>query len=112
MGFVVGIVLLILSIPVLWVNERRHARMQSLISLSRSDVSTVSSKTADSENRGKLVYLCDGKTDATVPVANKGFPDVSLKDCLRLKVSVEVYQWIESVHEEHKKNFVGGGTHR
>mmetsp|Transcript_51888 Transcript_51888/g.131776 ORF Transcript_51888/g.131776 Transcript_51888/m.131776 type:complete len:512 (+) Transcript_51888:57-1592(+) len=106
--FVIGLVLIVFSIPVLWFNESRVAQMESLISIGKSQARSVGGKAAVTENRNWLVHV-DGETAKSAATVSDPQFDVSFnKNCIRLSSTVEVYQIIEhSKNEEREK--LGGG---
>jgi len=107
-GFLFGIVLILFSGPIMWINERRQARMESLLAVGESEYVTV---TAPQEgHRGELVHAAGGEAHGIEPVECKKFGGVGFPSgCLRLRSSVEVYQWQEIEKTETKKDNVGGG---
>lgn len=105
----IGLLLIIFSIPVLWLNEKRNAMMESLISMGQAECNSVSAAKPNVEQRGCLVHISGGKVKATQSVADKRFPKAEIKTgCLRLSSDVEVYQWEE--HEETKEEEKLGGS--
>lgn len=95
------------SVAMLWVNERRAARMDALLGYGESECICV--QEASDEDRGELVHVSGGSAVAKAPVKSKLFSGVALKECLRLMTTVEVYQWIEIKETSEKKDMVGGG---
>eukprot|EP00931_Biecheleriopsis_adriatica_P048214 TRINITY_DN2785_c0_g1_i5.p1 TRINITY_DN2785_c0_g1~~TRINITY_DN2785_c0_g1_i5.p1 ORF type:complete len:555 (-),score=109.08 TRINITY_DN2785_c0_g1_i5:44-1708(-) len=105
-------VLIPFSIALLWVNERRNAQLQSLISVGQSEAETVEAKTQTdiSDYDGTLVHLNSEVAKGLEPLADERFPSFKMKSgCLRLSSYVEVYQWVEEVSEKKEKDSVGGG---
>merc|ERR1719321_2109014 len=103
-----GIVLIIFSFPVLWINERRNAKMQSLLALGESECVSVASNKAEVDNRGTLVHINDGRTRATAEVSDARFRDASIKSgCLRLCGEIEVYQNVEHVKSRQQRHMGG-----
>jgi hypothetical protein len=105
----VGLILIMLAVPVLWFNERRTARMESIIAVGENEC--VSVNEANHEQRGDLVHVSGGSARARQAVTDQTFEDVQFDtDCLRLATCVEVYQWQQHEKKEEKKNNLGGGT--
>lgn len=105
-GVLIGIILIVLSVPCIALNERRQARMQSLLALGEEECREVTGSKVDTDNRGCLVSVTDGNTRPLAMVDNKAF-DVHLK-CVALKTSVELYQWVEHEHKREEDQ-IGGG---
>lgn len=106
--FVIGWILIIFSFPLLWVNESRNAKMETLLSRGQTQCRTASGSTASKENRNWLVHLQGEPMRSAAPVSDSQF-DVTLKsDCVRLRRSVEVFQYVEHQKKEEKEK-VGGG---
>lgn len=109
--FFFGIVLILFSIPVMWFNERRTARMDALIVVGESEC--VSVTRAETANDGALVHVAGSDAHAKKPVVSPWFDEAAFDSgCIRLRNTVEVYQWIEHKEETERKNSLGGGTTR
>lgn len=109
MNFVLGCILIIFSFPMLWFNESRNAKMESLIGRGEMQCRTVSGKEAKSENRDWLVHLQGEGMRSAGPVGDPQFKVTLGENCVRLRTVVEVYQHIQ--HEEKReREKLGGGT--
>lgn len=97
-------VLIIVSFPILWFNERRAARMQSLVAFGETEY--VSVREALPENQGQLVYASMGEAHAKEPIADDMFQNVEL-NCLVLKTTIEVFQWVEYGTAKVQSDFRG-----
>jgi hypothetical protein len=106
--FVVGWVLIFFSIPILWFNERRLAKMESLVITGKSEFSTVSAKLAEKEKCGDLVHLQNESMVSAAPVNDSQFDAKFDSNCVRLQSLVEVFQIIEHEKTEEKEKFGGG----
>jgi hypothetical protein len=107
--FVLGIALIIFSIPVLWFNEKRAAEMETLLVQGASDCLPVGGQQADHGNNGCLVHITDEKAHAAAPVRDDCFEEASFdKGCLRLNRTAEIYQWVEQ-KTERSEDQLGGG---
>lgn len=106
--FVLGLVLIVCSIPVLWANESRLAQMESLLSIGRSQARSVDGKKADVQNQNWLVHVQGEMLVSAAPVADPRF-DVSFdSDCLRLSSMVEIFQVVEHAKKVEREKFGGG----
>lgn len=102
-GVVVGVVLFLVSFPLLWWNE------------GRTDLSTVAKRAvivdaqsgaASSTGEGKLVSV----TGALTPDGTVSDPEYLKPGAwARLRREVEMYAWVEKVHKKETKQ-LGGGT--
>lgn len=104
-GFVIGIILIALSVTALAWNE--HRAVQAFKSLARGlgAVVTVSASNIDEKNDQRLVYLTGPLTAAKSafdPAMN-----FAVKNAIRLQREVAMYQWVEQVSEK-TTNQVGG----
>lgn len=105
---ILGFVMVIFSIPVLFINERQNARMETLLDRAAAQFRTVAGEAASKDNRGRLVYLQNEMLVPAEAVADHRF-DVTLETgCVRLTSNVEVYQWVEHQQRE-QRNKLGGG---
>lgn len=109
---VIGIVLIIFSVLVLWVGEKRSAQMESLITLASRECHSVSGDAADPNNRGTLVHLSGKDARGMADIHDARFSEeVACKSgVIRIRSKVEVYQWIEESEKKEEKDRVGGGT--
>jgi len=106
----VGILLIIFSIPCMWVNERRAARFESLIAVGEGECKTVGYSKVSDSNRGMLVHVSGASAEGKKPLQDDRFSDFKFESkCLRIRSTVEAYQWIETEKTEKRKDNVGGG---
>lgn len=96
-----------LSVALLWVNERRAARMDALLGYGEREC--ISVEEASEDDRGELVHVSGGSAMAKAPIECKLVQGIVLKACLRFMTTVEVYQWVEHKDSSEKKDMVGGG---
>eukprot|EP00747_Dinoflagellata_sp_TGD_P152929 gnl/TRDRNA2_/TRDRNA2_177351_c0_seq1.p1 gnl/TRDRNA2_/TRDRNA2_177351_c0~~gnl/TRDRNA2_/TRDRNA2_177351_c0_seq1.p1 ORF type:complete len:563 (+),score=101.54 gnl/TRDRNA2_/TRDRNA2_177351_c0_seq1:87-1775(+) len=108
---IVGIILIIASISVMWLNERRAARYECLIKVGEGECSAVDAgEDIDTDKRGRLIHVSGSRAQGKVPVQDNRFSSLEMKEgCLRIRSSVEAFQWVEKKHSETKKDNVGGG---
>lgn len=102
------------SIALLWMNERRNAQLESLISVGHSEAETVETNNEKMASYacydGTLVHMNDAIARGLQPIADARFSTVKMDSgCIKLSSSVEVFQWEERSHSEKKKDSVGGG---
>ncbi len=105
-GILMGLVLFVVAFPLLFLNEGRAVKTYKTLKEGGKTVITVASGSVDAANEGKLVHvtgLADTETTLTDPVFG-----VSEK-ALKLKRTVEMYQWNEKSKSTTKKK-LGGGT--
>jgi len=106
----VGFVLIVFSLPVIWVNESRNAQLECVISCGERDcIKSDGAKAQLVTQRGSLLHLEGEQAKAAGPVKDGRF-DVRLNGALRLQTVVEVYQWIEEKREEEQDELGGGKT--
>jgi len=105
-GILVGLVLFLVAFPLLFWNEGRAVRRHQTLEEGGGAVVSVPADRVDAGNEGKLVHLTGtAVTDATLSDAAFG---VSARG-VRLKRTVEMYQWQERAKSTTSKQ-VGGGT--
>lgn len=107
-GFLIGLVLLLFSVPVLWVNESHNAKMESLIAYASSHCRTVAGKAAEDSNRHTLVHLQGEQAKAVGRVADDDFEVKFDGGCIHLARDVSVYQWVEHQKKEEREKLGGG----
>ncbi len=105
-GIVVGLVLFVLAFPLLFWNEGRAVKRYKTLKEGGGAVISVAVDQLQDSNSGKLIHVV-GKAD-TEEVLQDPIFNVSAK-VIKLKRSVEMYQWNESVSSDTKKK-LGGGT--
>jgi hypothetical protein len=107
-GILVGIVLFVASFPVLWMNEGCAVKDYEAWQFMSDNLISVSSDAVEGANEGKLVHTSGNAT--TDDVVRDAEFDVAVT-AIRLRRSVEMYQWDEDVTERKEKK-VGGGEKR
>lgn len=104
-GVLFGLVMIVVSFPVLFLNEGRAVKTRKTLDEGSKSVIAVSAETVDAKNDGKLVYLTG---DAVV----EGFltdPEFNISsEAVSLRRKVEMYQWKENEQTETKKKLGGG----
>jgi hypothetical protein len=105
-GIVFGLILFVVSFPLLIWNEGRAVKTAKSLAEGRGAVQTVPSDRVDPGNEGKLVHTT-GRATTKETLADREF-GVSV-GAIRLKRKVEMYQWKETSQTE-KRDKVGGST--
>ncbi|MDO4954341.1 MAG: TMEM43 family protein [Akkermansia sp.] len=107
-GIIVGIILFIVSFPLLFWNEGNSVKVAKALEEGRGitvevqDISKI-----DPANEGKLVHMCgDATTQDVLKDAEFGIE----YNGMMLQRNVEFFQWVEKTHEETKKNMGGSET--
>ena len=104
-GILVGIILFVLSIPLLFWNEGRAVRRAEALKQGSATVVAVAADKILPENEKKLVHVSgmltteDTLTDAVFGISIKG---------IRLEREVEMYQWKEKSSTKSEKKLGGG----
>lgn len=105
-GVVVGLVLFVLAFPLLFWNEGRAVTTHKTLKEGGNIVVSVASHSVDASNAGRLVHVT-GLADTQAILKDPVF-GVSAK-ALKLKRTVQMYQWKESSSSDTTKK-LGGGT--
>ena len=107
-GIIVGIILFIVSFPLLFWNEGNSVKVAKALEEGRgATVEVADINKIDSANDGKLVHMTgDATTQDVLKDAEFGIE----YNGMMLQRNVEFYQWVEKSHEETKKNFGGSET--
>ena len=108
---IAGLIMIWFSLPIMWINERRNARMESLIKVGGSECTTTTPEFQNSELRGTLVHVPAGHAHGAAPMQDDRFRSVCCDSgILMIKSVVQVFQWTEQKHEKKTKDNIGGGT--
>lgn len=105
-GILIGLVLFVVSFPVLFWNEGEAVRAYRALSEGAAAVVEVPADAVDPANEGKLVHV------SAMTAVDDVLRDVDFgveAKALRLRREVQIYQWTEKKKTETKKR-VGGGT--
>jgi len=106
-------VLIPFSLTLLCINEQRNARYESVVSLAESEVRTISHKSealADAQLDGGLVHMDSGIVQGLDSMVDARFAAMRMtKGCVRMKSTVEAYQWQERATTTTTKDSLGGG---
>ena len=94
-----GIIILCFAIPMIWLNERKLARIYYVLNRAKAEVVDKQDVNAPTwQNNFKLVH-CTGKSKTEVPVRDERF-NINFNQCIRLVRRVEMLQWVEIKREE------------
>jgi hypothetical protein len=105
-GVVFGLILFIASFPLLIWNEGRAVDTAKALAEGRAAVITVAPEPVAPRNDGRLVYVSGPVTSRESLAPNGVLPSPALK----LKRTVEVYQWQEQEDSNTKKELGGSQT--
>ncbi len=102
-GIFGGLILLVIGVLILWNNEGRTVKMQSVINEALHSYTDVASTSVDSKYEGKLIAT-SGKLDlsASNPVEDKKF-GIRVTGA-KLERVVEMYQWNENCTTDENDN--------
>ncbi len=105
-GILVGLILFIVAFPLLFWNEGRSVKRYKTLKEGGGAVISITADRVDNNNEGKLVHMTGtAVTDQTLTDPIFGIS----ANALKLRRTVEMYQWEENSKSETKKK-VGGGT--
>lgn len=94
-----GIIILCFAIPMIWLNERKLARIYYVLNRAKAEVVDKQDVAAPTwQNNFKLVH-CTGKSKTEVPVRDERF-NINFNQSIRLVRRVEMLQWVEIKREE------------
>jgi hypothetical protein len=105
-GILTGFILIVIAFPLLFWNEGRAVMQHKTLKEGSKAVVSVSSDNIDAANAGKLIHVTGiAKTDASLTDPVFGVS----ANVLKLKRTVEMYQWKETSQSKTEKK-VGGST--
>ncbi|MFO0624802.1 MAG: TMEM43 family protein [Polyangiales bacterium] len=105
-GVLVGLLLFVVSFPLLFWNEGRAVRRAQDLEEGRGAVVEASASAVDPAHEGKLVHLT-GPATTTETLTDEALGPVAA-GALRLRRTVEMYQWVE--HRETRTRSNTGGS--
>lgn len=106
--FTIGIILIGLAIPMIWMNERKQVVIYKLIEKAKESVKTVDIDNVSDSDNFKLVQA-KGMLKTKVQLNDERF-NLAQTGALRLKRTVEVLQWVEySKEDEEDESSQGNG---
>jgi len=107
-GFGIGTLLIIGSVALLWRNEGRAVDAIRALDQGARQVIEVAAASVDAGTEGKLVHL-SGVMTTSAPAKDTAF-GISGDGLLRLKRTVEMYQWTEDKTTHSQTNLGGAKT--
>ncbi len=107
-GIIFGILAVALGVVLLFWNEGRSVKRYKDLKEGAGTVVEVGSDSIDSAMEGKLIHFT-GQAKTGSPVSDPVFGIT--ESAIRLVRTAEIYQWVEKVKTEEKKN-VGGSADR
>ena len=107
-GALIGLILVLGSVVLLWWNEGRAVEAIRALDRGARQVVEAQANAVDPAKDGKLVHLT-GPMEAKKPARDPAF-GVGADNLLRLKRTVEMYQWAEHKESHSRKNLGGSET--
>ena len=107
-GILVGIVFFIGSFPLLWWNEGRAVRTEKSLKEGQGAVVSVPADKVNPANEAKLVHMTGVATTGET-LSDPQF--LIARNAIKLRRTVEMYQWDEDKKTEERKK-LGGGTEK
>jgi len=106
-GIVFGLLLFVISFPLLFWNEGRAVHRAQSLTEGKGAVVEADATKLDPKLNGKLVHFtAEATTEETLRDAV--FPEVEAPHALRLKRTVEMYQWKQNSSSKKRKKLGGG----
>ena len=106
-GILVGLLMVIASVPLLWWNEGRTVERHKALAEGAGLVVSVDSREVDAGNEGQLIHT-SGTADSRATIRDPQFPLAA--KALQLRREVEMYQWQERTETSKEKNLGGSET--
>jgi len=106
---VFGVFLFALSLPMVWFNERRSVRADTLVSRGLEECLSVSADKLILQNRGRLVHV-QGMVEGVTDLTDAQFQDVTVPGCLRLQSTLEAFEWHQTTKVPRLTEDRRGGT--
>lgn len=110
MAWLCGWMLFALALPILWINESKSARLDTLLRRGAEQCKTVDGDVPaehSNENRDWLVHIKGEPMRSRARTADPQFNVAFDHDCLRLRSTVEVFQVVERQRTEEKDSQIG-----
>jgi hypothetical protein len=107
-GILVGIAFFVGAFPILWFNEGRAVKTEKSLKEGQGAVVSVANDRVNAANEHKLVHMTGHATTAET----LSDPEFQIsRNAIKLKRTVEMYQWKEDKKEEERKK-LGGGSEK
>jgi hypothetical protein len=107
-GALIGILLVLGSIVLLWWNEGRAVEAIRALDRGAKQVVEAQAGAVDPAKEGKLLHL-SGMMETKAPARDTAF-GIGADSLLRVKRTVEMYQWVEHKESHSRKNLGGSET--
>ena len=107
-GILVGMIMIIIAFPVLFWNEGRAVKTRKDLDQGAKECVSADAAAVDNANDGKLVHI-SGMATAKGSLSDSQFGVTA--EALKLKRTVEMYQWKENT-ETSKKKKLGGSEEK
>ena len=105
-GVLFGLLLFLIAFPLLFWNEGRAVKTARGLAAGKAQVISVPADKLDPAHEGKLVHMTgEATSDGTL---NDSTFSVDAVHALRLRRTVEMYQWQQNEKQEKKKKLGGG----
>ena len=106
-GIIVGLVMMVISVPLLFWNEGRAVHRAMTLAQGRGAVvENVASESVDAANEGKLVHMT-GTATSQETLEDPKF-GIGVDNAIKLHRTVEMFQWEEDVSTKTRKKLGGG----
>ena len=103
-GILFGVVMILVSIVIMFWNEGRAVKTRKTLDEGAKTVVSIPADTLDGPKDGTLVYMT-GIANTSAPLQDSEFNVTA--PALKLRRSVEMYQWEEETQTETKKKLGG-----
>jgi hypothetical protein len=107
--FIFGLVAIMFSFPVLWFNEKRSAKFETLISRGETKCRKIEADAYDEDNTNWPVYAV-ATTSSVKPIEDIQFHVRFDRGVIKLSREVEIFQWVEETKSKtEEQETLGGG---
>ncbi|CAD8166093.1 unnamed protein product [Paramecium octaurelia] len=98
---IIGFLCVFGAFAMLWYNERRQAITEYRLDQAKKQCTSVNSAEVNPNTNHQLVHT-NGESKTSDLVVDAAF-GLSMKDCIKLVRTVEMYQWVRKSREENKR---------
>jgi len=95
-SWIIGIVCLAFGLLVLWFNEHRSVKTDTLLSRGLSECESIDAFKPSYDSLGCLVHV-QGTTEGLSQVIDPQFQGATVNGCLKFQSTIEVYEWVQTV---------------
>ncbi len=107
-GILIGVILFLISFPLLWWNEGRTVERHQALQEGAGAVISVDSNSLDLNHEGRLIHI-SGNVHTAESLTDAEF-GINANQALRLRRTVEMFQWQERSEGKTEKNVGGSET--